>query len=204
MSPIWGPAASSHRGYSNDEKSRDYDDAEKGMYDSSLSLPIQAPPVAYLDTKGGETGKGTALHVETVEWPLSPVHEGLTPFDSHPELSLSWPKGFTPPAKPPTPKNPAPAKPKPKVSRKIRFRLWFNTYRKFFTLVVTLNATGIVLAACGKFPYAENHLGALVLGNLLMAILMRNEFFFRIVYWLCIHGLRSVGSRSRLCQSPVT
>jgi hypothetical protein len=65
-------------------------------------------------------------------------------------------------------------------------------YRRFFTFVVLLNLVGIILAAVGKFKYAENHLGALVLGNLLMAILMRNELFVRFLYLLTIYGLRSV------------
>src|SRR5690606_2344651 len=55
-----------------------------------------------------------------------------------------------------------------------------------------LNLAGIILAALGRFPYAEKHLGALVLGNLLMAILMRNELFLRFLYLISIYGLRSV------------
>jgi hypothetical protein len=59
-----------------------------------------------------------------------------------------------------------------------------------------LNLAGIIMAALGRFPYAENHLGALVLGNLLMAILMRNELWFRFMYLVAIYGLRSVSSCS--------
>lgn len=85
-----------------------------------------------------------------------------------------------------------PVRPRPKISRWIVFRLWFSTYRKFFTLIVLLNLVGIVLAIVGSFPYAENHLGALVLGNLLFAVLMRNELFLRFLYLVSIYGLRSV------------
>ncbi|KAL6407538.1 hypothetical protein AUP68_08557 [Ilyonectria robusta] len=84
-----------------------------------------------------------------------------------------------------------PVRPRPKISRWIVFRLWFSTYRKFFTLIVLLNLVGIVLAIVGSFPYAENHLGALVLGNLLFAVLMRNELFLRFLYLASIYGLRS-------------
>ncbi|KAH6974959.1 hypothetical protein BKA56DRAFT_675025 [Ilyonectria sp. MPI-CAGE-AT-0026] len=84
-----------------------------------------------------------------------------------------------------------PVRPRPKISRWIVFRLWFSTYRKFFTLIVLLNLVGIVLAIVGSFPYAENHLGALVLGNLLFAVLMRNELFLRFLYLVSIYGLRS-------------
>lgn len=85
-----------------------------------------------------------------------------------------------------------PVRPRPKISRWIIFRLWFSTYRKFFTLIVLLNLIGIILAIVGSFPYAENHLGALVLGNLLFAVLMRNELFLRFLYLVSIYGLRSV------------
>lgn len=76
-------------------------------------------------------------------------------------------------------------KPKPakrKVSKWILWQLWFNTYRKLFTLVMTLNLTGVVLAATGHWPYARRYTGALVLGNLFTAILMRNELFGRFLY----------------------
>ncbi|GJJ08479.1 hypothetical protein Clacol_002697 [Clathrus columnatus] len=76
-------------------------------------------------------------------------------------------------------------KPKPakkKVSKWILWKIWFNTYRKFFTFVMTLNLTGVVLAATGHFPYARKYTGALVLGNLYAAILVRNELFGRFLY----------------------
>ncbi|KAH6649464.1 hypothetical protein F5144DRAFT_634978 [Chaetomium tenue] len=94
----------------------------------------------------------------------------------------------TPPSPPPAPAK-KPAKPKP--SRWILFQLWFNTYRKFFTFVTVLNLVGIALAAADKWDYARDHLGALVLGNLLMAVLMRNELFLRFLYLISIYGLRS-------------
>jgi hypothetical protein len=76
-------------------------------------------------------------------------------------------------------------KPKPakrKVSKWILWTLWFNTYRKFFTFVMTLNLVGVILAATGHWPYARKYTGALVLGNLYAAILMRNELFGRFLY----------------------
>lgn len=78
------------------------------------------------------------------------------------------------------------------IGRWTLFRLWFNTYRKFFTLATLLNGTAITLTAAGRFPYAEEHLGAVVLGNLLCAILVRNELFLRILYTLSIYSLRQV------------
>ncbi|KAF7322797.1 Urb2 domain-containing protein [Mycena chlorophos] len=73
-------------------------------------------------------------------------------------------------------------KPKKRVSRWIRWRIWFNTYRKFFTFVFLFNLTGIALAISGHFPYAVANSGSIVVGNLNFAILMRNECFGRLLY----------------------
>jgi hypothetical protein len=114
--------------------------------------------------------------------------------DEKKELALISPTSDATAASP-RPAQPAAKKPtKRKVSKWVLFRLWFNTYRKFFTFVTLLNLTGIILAALGHFPYAENHLGALVLGNLLCAVLFRNELFMRFLYTIAIYGLRSVCS----------
>jgi hypothetical protein len=161
------------------------DDAEKGMCESTLEL-MAPPPFVYMS-------QNSAMHINTQLSPLSPVHEGITPFSSVPQLSLSWPVGQQATdanVLEATVKKPAPSK--PKISRWILFQLWFNTYRMFFTFVTLLNLTGIILAALNRFTYAENHLGALVLGNLLCAILMRNELWLRFLYLLAIYGLRSV------------
>ena len=173
----------------------DFDDAEKGLHDNTADLPVVVPP-AY------QVGRGVPIRVNTLMSTASPIHEGLTPFSSNSqlELSLTWPKGWQPPkgwqqakvTPAPDPNVLKTAPPKPKISRWVLFQLWFNTYRKFFTFVTLLNLTGIILAALDRFPYAENHLGALVLGNLLCAILMRNELFLRILYMIAIYGLRSV------------
>ncbi|KAF9788477.1 hypothetical protein BJ322DRAFT_1106467 [Thelephora terrestris] len=63
-----------------------------------------------------------------------------------------------------------------------RFQLWFNTYRKFFTFVIIMNSIGLILAILGVWHYPRKYTGALVLGNLLTAILMRNELFGRLLY----------------------
>ncbi|KAL2753549.1 hypothetical protein ACRALDRAFT_1035914 [Sodiomyces alcalophilus JCM 7366] len=107
-------------------------------------------------------------------------------------MSPSHSSGCATPTKPlePSPPVKKPQRPKPKVSRWVRFRFWYNTYRQFFTFITLLNLVGIIMAAVGRFPYAVNHLGALVLGNLLCAILMRNELFLRFLYMVAIYGLR--------------
>ncbi|KAF8892609.1 hypothetical protein BD779DRAFT_1436875 [Infundibulicybe gibba] len=73
-------------------------------------------------------------------------------------------------------------KPKKKVPKWVLFVLWFNTYRKFFTFTFGLNMIGLTLAASGHFPYAVKYSGAMVVGNLNFAILMRNEVFGRLLY----------------------
>ncbi|OCB85780.1 hypothetical protein A7U60_g7132 [Sanghuangporus baumii] len=80
-------------------------------------------------------------------------------------------------------KKPSPPKPKWKrASRWVRFKLWYNTYRKFFTVVVTFNGIALLLAALNVWTYPRRYTGAFILGNLLTAILVRNELFGRLLY----------------------
>ena len=161
------------------------DDAEKGQYENEAGL-IATPPFVYL---GPQDKSSFTSRTAT---PVS-FYNSTTPASSVPELSLPWPAESQPDVKDKLEKiAPVSAKPKKKTSRWIRFDLWFNTYRKFFTLIILLNLAGIIMAALGRFPYAENHMGALVLGNLLCAILMRNELWMRFLYMISIYGLRSV------------
>ena len=178
------PTRSRNNSTTSGGESHDYDDAEKGLYDSSSNLPV-IPRLA-------RTNKRTSIHIDTFLSPISPVHEGLTPFSSVPELGLSWPQGFKAPDEKDLKTEPQQQAPKPKIGKWILFNLWFNTYRKFFTFVTLLNLTGIIMAALNRFPYAENHLGALVLGNLLCAVLFRNELWMRCLYTISIYGLRGV------------
>jgi hypothetical protein len=79
-----------------------------------------------------------------------------------------------------------------KARRSTRIRLWFNTYTQFFILSTSFNFAGLIMAVLGRFPYAEKQAGGLVLGNILTAVLMRNEVFMRILYAVAIYGLRGV------------
>lgn len=54
--------------------------------------------------------------------------------------------------------------------------------RKFFTFAVILNAVGLLLAALNVWKYPRNDTSALILGNLLAAVLVRNELFGRFLY----------------------
>jgi hypothetical protein len=74
------------------------------------------------------------------------------------------------------------AKPKKKVAKWTLWRLWFNTYRKFFTFTFGFNMIGLTLAASGHWPYGVKYNGAIVVANFNFAILMRNEVFGRILY----------------------
>ncbi len=172
MSPYWPHIDGSHAGSS--DSNQDFDDAEKGLHVNTKSLPS----LADVDQKTEIPSRGFLS-------PISPIAEGITPSSSVPVLSLPLPE-----------EKPVAHAPVPTVSaarrRWILFLLWFNTYRKFFMFVTLLNLVGIIMAALHRFPYAQNHLGALVLGNLLCAILMRNELFLRILYIIAIYGLRSV------------
>jgi hypothetical protein len=49
-------------------------------------------------------------------------------------------------------------------------------------LTITLNLIGLLLAATSVWIYPRQYTGAFALGNLLVAILMRNELFGRLLY----------------------
>jgi hypothetical protein len=182
------------------------DDVEKGLYDKTVELTTP-PPFVYLSQQTTVSNKSLLSPTNSFLSPFSPVPHGITPVSSVPELSLSLPGGrraseaVDANALQTSVKKPTPAK--PKISRWILFDLWFNTYRKFFTFIILLNTTGVILTALGRFRYAENHMGALVLGNLLAAIMFRNELWMRFLYMLAIYGLRSVRSSSICMAEPL-
>jgi hypothetical protein len=142
-----------------------YNDAERGTLDITSRLPVAT---SYPDEKKADL----ALVAEVI-----PVKKDT-------------------PA--PNPKPAAkPAKHKP--SAWTRWQVWFNTYRlartsrcrdnvthdccrKFFVFTFSLNMIGLGLAASGHWHYPIHFPGALILGNLQVAILVRNELFGRFLY----------------------
>lgn len=163
----------------------DLDAAERGLYQHQTQDLVALPPPTY------------SAHNEKLRPPISPIHEGLSRASSFPILTTPE-EGSVKDGKDGKDvavvqvKEKKPMAPPKKASRWTLFQLWFNTYRKFFIFVLTLNLIGVIMTAVGRFPYAKNHLGSLVLGNLLFAIMMRNELFLRFLYFIAIYGLRSV------------
>ncbi|EIW85248.1 hypothetical protein CONPUDRAFT_98130 [Coniophora puteana RWD-64-598 SS2] len=126
----------------------------------------------------GDAEKGT-LEVHSPQVAATHEKSEKKPIDItvFPVPALKKDAPTTPPAKPA-----AKPKPKRKVSRWILWVIWYNTYRKFFTFVLSINLIGIGLAASGHFPYAMGYPGAFVIGNLNFSVLMRNEIFGRCLY----------------------
>lgn len=180
MSKPWiSTAASSHSGQSHDH-SHDHGfndvshevDVEKGLNEMSESIPNR-PSAAYLATS-------PIPLVVTEGHPLQTLPTG--PKESMPVQNHEVIKSI-----------PRPTRSTNEVtSHWTLFYLWFNTYRKFFVLCTSLNLAAMISAGLGHFPYAVEHSGAMVLGNLLFAILVRNELFLRFLYLVTIYGLRSV------------
>jgi len=78
-----------------------------------------------------------------------------------------------------------PAPPPHRASYWIQFLLWYNMYRKLFTIVVVTNLVLIILRWTGhSYTYGRAYPGAQVLGNFMVTVLVRNEIFGRILYWL--------------------
>lgn len=74
------------------------------------------------------------------------------------------------------------------ADRWIRFQIWFNTYKKFWVFIVSLELAGMIAAGAGKFPYAHNNTGGIIIGNILAGVVVRNELFGRLLY-IVINGL---------------
>ncbi|KAF7840313.1 adenylate-forming reductase 03009-like [Senna tora] len=62
----------------------------------------------------------------------------------------------------------------------------FTVYKRLFILCLTLNITGLVLAATGHFPYARNRATLFSIGNILALTLSRSEAFLRLLFWLAV------------------
>ncbi|KAI6036649.1 hypothetical protein BKA83DRAFT_85445 [Pisolithus microcarpus] len=118
----------------------------------------------------GDTEKGT-LEITPTQV-TKPVEIDVFPVQS---LRKDAPVSSKPPAR-------LPKHEKIKASNYVLFIIWYNAYRRFFTVVFTLNFIGLGLAIADRWPYAKKYPGALVLGNLNLAVLMRNEVFGRILY----------------------
>ncbi|CAK7350442.1 unnamed protein product [Dovyalis caffra] len=55
----------------------------------------------------------------------------------------------------------------------------FTVYKRLFVVCLTLNITGLVIAATGKFPYARNRSALFSIANILALTLCRIKFFGR-------------------------
>jgi hypothetical protein len=180
MSKLWSSTVTSpHSGQIQDyNHDRDHNDAshevdvEKGLSDVLESLPKRPTPAYF------ETNPTTSVNTEG----SLPQISQTRPEKGMPALNHDVTKSIP---RPPNSTSEA-------TSHWILFHLWFNTYRKFFILCTSLNLAAMISAGLGQFPYAVEHSGAMVLGNLLFAVLVRNELFLRFLYLVTIYGLRSV------------
>nr|GEZ18099.1 adenylate-forming reductase 03009 [Tanacetum cinerariifolium] len=60
-------------------------------------------------------------------------------------------------------------------------------YERLFIVCLSLNITGLVLAATGDFRYARKHATLFAIGNLLALTQCRSEAFLRVVFWLAVN-----------------
>ena len=60
--------------------------------------------------------------------------------------------------------------------------LFFFLRRKFFTFILTWNIIMLIITISGAGTYPRRYISAFALGNLLTAILVRNELFGRLLY----------------------
>ncbi|KAH6913949.1 hypothetical protein BKA70DRAFT_649408 [Coprinopsis sp. MPI-PUGE-AT-0042] len=180
------------------------DDAELGVPQQepyAVSLPLQAAPTsswvseATVQSATSTSSSSSATsqpptHVLPV-YPPRPVEAAKEP----PAVVATSSSGTVAEAKPEEHPEAIPSthRPRPVLTPRktlkttsmtpwLRWQLWYNTYRKFFTVVITFNLLALVLAATGVWTYPRRYTGAMVLGNLYAAILVRNELFGRCLY----------------------
>lgn len=170
-----------HETPSESSFNREFNDAEKGQHDTSGMALVPLSKVYASDKANGHLTAFPPTH----DGNMSSATQSMSSFHNYSKSDSSLPILPKQKTTPPPPKKQEPRK-------STLFFLWFNTYKQLFIFVVTLNLVGIILTSVGQFQYAQDHLGSMVLGNLLFAILMRNELFFRILYMAFIYGLRSV------------
>ena len=64
-----------------------------------------------------------------------------------------------------------------------------------------MNGIGLLLAALDIWTYPRHYTGAFVLGNLLVAILVRNELFGRFLYLLVNTLFAKVRTHLSICRA---
>ncbi|TFK20782.1 hypothetical protein FA15DRAFT_112343 [Coprinopsis marcescibilis] len=171
------------------------DDAELGIPQQDgyqISIPLQIAPstswVSYAETVNTTTSaSSTTSEPPTAALPspqankakASTYRKTLPPIPADPEPKHLQQQQHQPVARPVlTPRSEF----KKPVGKWIRWQLWFNTYRKFFTVVISFNLIVLFTAVANVWQYPRQHSGAMVLGNLYVAILIRNELFGRFLY----------------------
>ncbi|KAJ7527796.1 hypothetical protein O6H91_16G071300 [Diphasiastrum complanatum] len=63
---------------------------------------------------------------------------------------------------------------------------WFSVYKRLFAISISINSVFLILAATGHFNYAKSRASLFAIVNILMVVLVRNEAFLRVVFWLTV------------------
>ncbi|CDO96756.1 unnamed protein product [Coffea canephora] len=120
---------------------------------------------------------------------LAEIEEGLEAHHDNEKFKPSMsPAPLLPPAASKREEKPKPAaKPNPnRLSVILLDQGLFTVYKRLFVVCLTLNITGLVLAATGHFPYARNKAALFSIANIFALTLCRSEAFLRIVFWLVV------------------
>lgn len=82
------------------------------------------------------------------------------------------------------------------AGRWTKFRIWYNTYRQLFTLTFSANMIALLLTSLGHFHYGDKNASSIALGNILVAVLVRNELFLRGLFWVLVQLFQKVRQSS--------
>ncbi|KAJ7569249.1 hypothetical protein O6H91_01G068500 [Diphasiastrum complanatum] len=90
-----------------------------------------------------------------------------------------------PPAKPATVRHP-PREARSRLNTILLGQSWFSLYKRLFAVSLLINLAFLILAITGQFNYAKSQAALFSVANILMAVLIRNEVFLYIVFWLTL------------------
>ncbi|XAR66556.1 hypothetical protein NMG60_11012832 [Bertholletia excelsa] len=89
------------------------------------------------------------------------------------------------PAPPPSSKPPTKTK-ESRLSIILLDQGLFTVYKRLFVVCLSLNITGLVLAATGHFPFGRKRAAFFSIINILALTLCRSEAFLRVVFWAAV------------------
>ncbi|KAJ7527807.1 hypothetical protein O6H91_16G071900 [Diphasiastrum complanatum] len=98
----------------------------------------------------------------------------------------SMPNVLSDPSPDPAAARVQPYEAKSRLSSILLEQSWFSVYKRLFAVSFSINSVFLILAATGHFNYGKSRAALFAIVNILMVVLVRNEAFLRVVFWLTV------------------